>query len=366
MKARIEYLHFREHSRIIAVSDIHGNLPYLDGLLEKIEYTPQRDILVIVGDLLEKGPESLATLRRVLQLQRRGTVLAVCGNCDGWHEELLGGDNPNLDCHVREYMNFSPIGRNGLLAQMCREAGVAVTPDMDMTAMKEVLRAQFKAELDFLSGLPHVLQTSHYTFVHGGLPGGDPETWSAFACMKNDNFMNQGRQFDQWVIVGHWPVVLYGGDIVCANPVIDRESRIISIDGGCVLKDDGQLNALIIPQDGSEDFQYDYYDPFPVRKVKTAQSASTRSAYIRWGDNRVRVLQSGPEFSLCEHIRTGYRLEILSKYLCRDAEGWWTNDCTDYVLPLQAGDLVSVVEETSRGFLVKHRGVSGWYYGQLE
>ena len=183
--------------------------------------------------------------------------------------------------------------------------------------------------------------------------------------MKNDNFLGQGRSFDRWVIVGHWPVMLYGADTVCANPIIERERRIISIDGGCVLKDDGQLNALIIPRNGSEDFQSEHYDKFPVRRVRTGQRGSERSAYIRWGDNLVRILERGEEFSRCVHVRTGYELDILTKYLYGESGEVRCNDCTDYCLPLEPGDEVSVVEETSRGYLVKHNGVSGWYGGEL-
>ena len=183
--------------------------------------------------------------------------------------------------------------------------------------------------------------------------------------MKNDDFLHQGRRFDKWVIVGHWPVVLYGGDITCADPLIDRESHIVSIDGGCVLKDDGQLNALIIPRNGSEDFGCVYYDPFPLRRVKTAQAASQRSAYIRWGDNVVEVLERGRSSPAGRHLRTGYELDILTKYLRRGSDGAVRcNDCTDYVLPLALGDEVGVVETTSRGYLVKHNGVSGWYFGR--
>ena len=42
------------------------------------------------------------------------------------------------------------------------------------------------------------------------------------------------------------------------------------------------------------------------------------------------------------------------------------NDCTDYILPLRPGDRVSVVEECSKGYFVKHNGISGWYYGRLK
>ena len=183
--------------------------------------------------------------------------------------------------------------------------------------------------------------------------------------MKFDDFMSRGYSFDKWVIVGHWPVMLYLPDRVCANPIIDREHKVISIDGGCTLKDDGQLNGLIIPYEGSEDFSFAAYDPFPVRRVKTAQRGGEKSYYIRWGDNDVQVLRRGGEFSLCRHVRTGYEMEILTKYLYSDEEFCKCNDCTDLVLELEAGDEVSVVEETSRGWLVKHRGTTGWYWGEL-
>ncbi len=120
-----------------------------------------------------------------------------------------------------------------------------------------------------------MLETAHYTFVHGGLPEGDPSGWDAWQCMKYDHFMTTPRRFDKWVIVGHWPVMLYHENIVDANPVFDDEKKIISIDGGCVLKDDGQLNALLIPRDGSTDFSCSAYDPFPAARV-ARQAASAQ------------------------------------------------------------------------------------------
>ena len=44
--------------RVIALSDVHGHADYLRGVLEKIRLTAD-DALVIVGDLLEKGPKNL-------------------------------------------------------------------------------------------------------------------------------------------------------------------------------------------------------------------------------------------------------------------------------------------------------------------
>ena len=45
-------------SRIIVISDIHGNLAYLRGLVDKLALRAD-DQLVLLGDLVEKGPESM-------------------------------------------------------------------------------------------------------------------------------------------------------------------------------------------------------------------------------------------------------------------------------------------------------------------
>ena len=249
---------------------------------------------------------------------------------------------------------------------MFSELGVEITEDIDLVPLMKTLEESFRAEWQFLNELPEVVETPHYIFVHGGIkPDVPPEEQMAGDCMKFDNFLGTDYCFDKWVIVGHWPVMLYLPDRVCANPIIDRRRHIISIDGACTLKDDGQLNALIIPEEGSEDFSYMAYDKFPVRTVAEHQAAGERSYYIRWGDNRVRVLRRGVEFSLCRHIPTGYEMEILTKYLYTDEEETTCNDSTDLILELHPGDEVSVVEETRRGYFVKHRGTSGWYYGKL-
>ncbi len=351
--------------RIIAISDVHANLPYLKGLIEKLALRPE-DTLVFVGDTMEKGPQSLDTLRFLMQLDRERRCLFVLGNCDYWYDD----ENPSLPCtdwYVRDYLLSNAMGNGpGLLAQMCERVGFELRPDFDMDEFRERLGAAFAPEFEFLARMPQLIETEHYVFVHGGIPTGSPRSWDGWHLMKNDNFLNQGRKFKKWVIVGHWPVMLYRESITDAKPLIDRESRIISIDGGCVLKDDGQLNALIIPHNGSEDFSCTWYDPFPVRRAASAQKGSERSAYIRWGDNEVEILERGEEFSRVRHLRTGYELDILTKYLYGESGVVKCNDCTDYVLPLSPGDEISIVETTSRGYLCKHNGVSGWYYGELE
>ena len=347
--------------RILAVSDIHGNLPYLKGLLERVDFGPE-DELIVVGDFLEKGPSSLDTLRYLMALCRGGNVHVTMGNCDDWNDIFHMG--PEYDERIMHYMFYRKCG---LLWEMLNIAGIDPFELEDLAGAKRELAKAFPAEWAFLDSIPHAIETEHYIFAHASVRPGKPlREHTVSDLVTCDAFLKQGWRFDKWVIVGHWPVMLYHNDIVCARPIVDRDARIVSIDGGCVLKDDGQLNALIIPFEGSEDFDWDAYDPFPERVVKTAQEGGGRSYYIRWGDSRVQVLRRGEEFSRCRHVRTGYEMDILTKYLFTDDTLTDCNDCTDYVLPLRPGDRVRVVETTSRGYFVKHEGVSGWYFGELE
>ena len=191
------------------------------------------------------------------------------------------------------------------------------------------------------------------------------EELDAWKCMKNDDFLGQGHAFPYYCVVGHWPVTLYRTGAPCCAPLIHRGRKIVSIDGGCVLQADGQLNALVLPRSG-EDFSWYSYDDCPVVRALDRQEAGPPPFTIRWSDHLVEVLEEGPEFSLCRHQTTGRELWVLTRYLRRQGDRTWCRDATDYRPPVQPGDLLSVVEETSRGLLVKKQGVTGWYTGRTE
>lgn len=359
--AKILPLRIAKGRRILVVSDIHGNLPYFRQLLKKAAFG-SGDELIVDGDFLEKGEDSLGTLRYLMELSQKGNVHALLGNCDGWMSIFV--PNAEHDEHVLRYMMWK---KRGLLWDMCNAAGIDPFEMEDFGQCKRALLKSFPREWEFLARLPHAIETEHYIFAHASVTPGKPlREHTEGELTRCDAFLRQDVRFSKWVVVGHYPVMLYRENTVCANPIVDREKRIISIDGGCVLKDDGQLNALVIPYEGSEDFSWIAYDPFPVYTVLDGQAESTSSYYIRWGDSQVQVLQRGKEFSRCRHVRTGYEMDILTKYLFTDGEFTDCNDCTDYVLPLRPGDRVGLVEKTSRGYFVKHEGVSGWYFGELE
>lgn len=63
-----------------AIGDIQGCYDALQCLLEKIAFNPELDTLWLVGDLINRGPDSLATLRFLYSI--RDSVEFVLGNHD--------------------------------------------------------------------------------------------------------------------------------------------------------------------------------------------------------------------------------------------------------------------------------------------
>ena len=63
-----------------AIGDVQGCYAELEELLQRIRFNADRDLLLFTGDLVNRGPQSLATLRRVRNLAANAIV--VLGNHD--------------------------------------------------------------------------------------------------------------------------------------------------------------------------------------------------------------------------------------------------------------------------------------------
>ena len=368
--------------RVIAVSDIHGNLPFLKGLLEKVALSLD-DVLILVGDLLEKGRDSLATLRYVMELQRRYTVYPLCGNCDYIDHMFLEGGDPGDDAfHIKMAAQPDRGGvdemlwpilsvywrERSVLVQMAMEAGIPFPAGpRELPALRTALRERFPRETAFLMGMPHILEAGNFIFVHGGVPREDRlEELDAYPCLKFDDFLGQGLRFRKWVVVGHWPVTLYDPGIQSCAPIIDRERHIASIDGGCVLKLDGQLNALIIPDIDGDGMDFLAYDGLEPVTALDAQEASPDPVNIRWSDSAVEVLEEDGDCVLVRHPPSGRVLWLPRDFVSRWRDGQiHTEDATDYRLGVEPGDTLYLVRETGRGRLVKKDSVTGWYFGRI-
>lgn len=89
---------------IYVVGDVHGCLSELEALIEELSVDPD-DLVVFVGDLVRKGPDSRGVLEYVMD---RPNMHTVRGNNE---QKLIDGDEsvPGLDPVHLEYIESLPV-----------------------------------------------------------------------------------------------------------------------------------------------------------------------------------------------------------------------------------------------------------------
>ena len=369
MQTKIHKLSFPDSKRILMTSDIHGHATGLEALLKKAGFNEQ-DMLVIVGDIVEKGPESLKTLRLIMKLVQSGNTYAMLGNVDLWRLEHLLSEDTSVQQELLNYsLKASKWWSTSFLGELCQEIGVTLSAEMNTQDVFRRLRIHFKEEFSFLANLPTILETQRMIFVHGGIPHENVDTLAETDCyplLKRDHFLLEGHSFQKYVVVGHWPVALYCKAFACHNPIIDEQQHIICLDGGCGLKEDGQLNLLAFSDWKSDAFTLYTWDDMPVITAIDAQEASEKSCYIPWERDRpqVTVLEQNQQTSRI--LFNEPEMEIPSDFIFCENEISYVHSISDYHLEVHPGDRLSLVFSHPYGSYVKKDGIVGWYKGRSQ
>lgn len=371
---KIQKIELEQNKRIIVVSDIHGYVNYLDGVLKKVGYS-NRDALIIVGDIIEKGPESLKTVQYVLKLQEENSnVYATMGNVDyGMLEDYFDNSQEGNSNFIKGLKWSKNVWKCGFFLDILDELEIdydEITEE-NVNEVKFRMGEKYEKELNFFKNLPTILNIGKFIFVHAGIPIDclqELEGTECFSYLKQDAFMNTDVTFQKTVVVGHWPVCMYREDIDCMNPIFNYEKHIIAIDGGCALKNGAQLNALLIPDAnvGMEEVTYTSYDDFPVIVAAASQEEKKPSIVIRYFDCQVELLAEIGDMAKIRHISSGKELMAPKSYLYEGRDGLYCSDYTNTRLEVNCGDMLSVIEKTSVGYIVKKDGVIGWYKEEKE
>lgn len=377
MQTTIASPHIDPRRRILVTSDIHGHAAWLKNALTVANFGGE-DLLVVVGDLIEKGPDSLGTVRAVMSLCGEGRALATVGNVDKWrlrfYRTMAENADPKLASELYDYTLMSRDWWGGsFYEEMARESGCSVASPEDILANCRKVLDDHRPELDFLDSLPAVLTAGKYVFVHGGLPSTDLDEARAadvFSLLKRDWYLHEVRErdlrFDPYVVVGHFPTPLFSEQKSCFNPIIDTDHHVICLDGGCGVKPEGQLNLLILPSIDSDgaDAKWLSWDDLPTVRALDAQADSEDPFNLHWGDCNVRVIAREGDCTLVEHLRTGRKLWVPTDDLY--ANDTQCGDVADDHLLVALGDTLSLIKTTDRGHIVKRNGVMGWYVGRIE
>lgn len=204
--------------RVIAIGDVHGCIDELQDLLRECAYQPG-DLVVFLGDLVCKGPDSVS----VVQMAREIGALGVRGNHDfeviRWHQAIKSGVDPPV------------VGSEHFHIASCLS----------------------KADMNWMYSLPWYISSKELgaLFVHAGFVSGirlakqNPRLMMNMRSILPDGTVTS-KFFNNWPWARLWDgpqTVLFGHD---ADRGLQQYEHAIGLDTGCVYG--GRLTACILPE----------------------------------------------------------------------------------------------------------------------
>jgi serine/threonine protein phosphatase 1 len=205
-----------------AIGDVHGHLGHLNALLGAVETRiamapPGPRHLIIMGDTIDRGPDSIAALERCASLTLPGvTVTRLLGNHEAFLDHFLRGE----DADERFLVFWTDNGGLATLANLgvsngdlrTRE-GRSIIQTVRATAPWTVRQA--------LDGLEPSLRLGGYLFVHAGVhplyPLDDTEH-QRLTTIREPFLGGEGWMHDFVVVHGH---SIVGPDILAHRIAVD-------------------------------------------------------------------------------------------------------------------------------------------------
>ncbi|MBY0122758.1 metallophosphoesterase [Bacillus sp. S/N-304-OC-R1] len=352
----IHKLNLDRNRRVVMVSDIHANLSVFKRLLEKIHYRPD-DYLFIIGDLCEKGLNSLETVRYVKKMtEQSSNVFVTKGNCDVLYQYVFKGDE--------RIFNYMKVQQNSILNEMLKEKEKTIEDFQTVQQLAQFYKSHFQEELHWIESMPVAIETEEFIMIHAGIEDRpDWENTEENTALSLDSFMDRGHEAKKPVIVGHWPSVNYRYNTESSNnPMIDLEKNIIAIDGGNQIKRDGQLNALIYEND---QFSFEFVDELneEIKVQKDYLDQTKRVGTVTYPNYEMSVVRKEPDFTLCHNKKLGYEQWVKNEYLVENDKGVYCKmDLSTTFLSVNQGEIVKVLDDEQTGYLLvkKQDGSVGW------
>lgn len=154
--------------RVYAVGDVHGQNDLFNSLIEQIEADDAargaaHTTIVLLGDLVDRGPDSSGVLDAAIGLGKRRRVRALCGN----HEEMFlkSLDSTAL---LRDFLRRG--GRETVLSYPIDED---TYNDLDFDQLRlELHKLVPERHVQFLHSLEDWIIIGDYLFVHAGIRPG--------------------------------------------------------------------------------------------------------------------------------------------------------------------------------------------------
>jgi serine/threonine protein phosphatase 1 len=94
----------KEYRRLYAIPDLHGRSDLLDlglKLMAEDGYDKELDLIILLGDYIDRGRDSKGVLDRIIALVEAGDAKAISGN----HEDFAIGTYVRNDSNAKANWN---------------------------------------------------------------------------------------------------------------------------------------------------------------------------------------------------------------------------------------------------------------------
>lgn len=154
--------------RTVAVGDVHGDFVHLEALYGALPPLDEHDTIVLLGDYLDRGPDSAKVvrfIRRDIPERTPAKVVALRGS----HEDAW------LRVRTNGWPGFVVSSANGCLAtlQSFREQPAPSPDELPSTdELESMLTGSFFPPdvVSWMKSLPVYHEDAHAIYVHAGLP----------------------------------------------------------------------------------------------------------------------------------------------------------------------------------------------------
>lgn len=223
--------------KAFVVSDIHGMYEHFIKLLENWN---RDDKLIILGDMIDRGPDSLKVVQYVMELKAKHDVVVLQGNHDQMIEDFVRDSFGHGDL----YCNY-----NGGVPTLISFTGDQQIMFKSFAERAELVKQKCKCELEFLEQGHLYYEFGKVLFTHAGFCSWrdcwEETTDNQFVWIR-DHYKHKNNT-GLVNVFGHTPTQLINKDK--SNDVwVSDDKTYIGIDGACAYG--GQLNGILINEAG--------------------------------------------------------------------------------------------------------------------
>lgn len=222
--------------RLLAVGDIHGEWQKFQSMYEKVGFNPEEDLMVFLGDYLDRGSEPVPVMEFVLSHQDTENMIFLRGN----HEQMFFD---SFRCAPDKAMGFGEWFDSPKRLWFDNGGSITFNRIKKSGRMYELNRTW----LDWIDKLPLyadiVVGEQHYWFMHADcnptIPLDQQETstllWGRSLAAHPE--LNDGANI---IVLGHTPVQALGYP---AEPQWLDDGKVVLVDTGSFLKN-GHISCV--------------------------------------------------------------------------------------------------------------------------